>query len=342
MKAEIIENIDWVEYDSFLDSVNSTFFHSSKFLQLLDNLLNAQSFFIEVKEGNKISGIIPLFIKDTKYGKVLNSLPYFGSYGGILSEKIEVSKLILNELNNFNQENEVLSSVIIEEPFSDNNIYEKFYKFNSTDSRVTQCTILDKSENELFNNLEKRVRWSIKKSTKTNIDVKKTDLNEDIISEFYQLHKKNMEDKGGQIKNKDFFQFVKKIFNAEKEYDVFVGYHDDIPISFLLVFYHKKFTEYYMPAQNSDYKNLQTSSKLIWESIKESLNQKKYYYNFGGTPKNNESLYRFKRGWNASDYNYRYFVYRDLERIKEIDLNELKKAYDNFYVFPYDDIQNYH
>jgi len=342
LKVEIIEKIDWLEYDSFLDSVNSTFFHSSKFLKLLNNLLEAKNLFIKVKDGNEISGIIPMFVKDTKYGKVQNSLPYFGSYGGVLSKKIEISKLILNELNNFNQENEVLSSVIIENPFSDNNIYEKFYKFNSTDTRLCQCTILDKSENELFNSLEKRVRWSLKKSDKEDIEVKKLELNKEIISELYRLHKNNMEIKGGQVKNLDFFKYIKKIFCVGKDYDVYGGFYNDKPISFLLVFYHTKFTEYYMPVQNSDYKNLQSSSKLIWESIKESLNQKKHYYNFGGTPKNNESLYRFKRGWNANDYNYRYYVYRDLERLKEIDLNELKKLYENFYVFPYDDIQKNH
>lgn len=341
LKVDILEKIDRQKYDSFLEKNDSTFFHSSKYLYLLANLIDAKKFFILVRDQDEIKGILPFFMKKSKFGNVVNSLPYFGSYGGIITEQVEIGKIMLEELNHFNQENQVLSSVIVENPFYHlQGLYEKYFQYNSTDSRFTQCTKLNKEKSELFNSFEKRVRWSIKKSDDNNIKVQKKDLDDKNLQQFFNLHKKNMKSKNAQFKSQDFFKSIKKMFNEGKDYNVFVGYSDEVPISFLLVFYHKNFTEYYMPAQDANFKHLQPASKLIWESMKESLNKKKYYYNFGGTPKNNQTLYRFKRGWNAVEYNYQYFIFRDLERIREIELEELKKSYQYFYIIPYDEIQN--
>lgn len=341
MKVDTIDNIDYDEYDLFLKSVNSTFFNSSKFLHLLENSLEAENYFIQVKEGEQIKGILPFFVKSSKFGKVVNSLPFFGSYGGVISEEPQVAKIMLDELNRFNQENNVLSSVIIENPFSSiQGIYEKYFKYNTIDARQTQCTILNKQESELFQTFEKRVRWSIKKSEKNNVKIKKEPLSTKIISDFFNLHKKNMQSKNGQFKEQSFFELIKKIFKVGNEYDVFVGYYDEIPISFLLVFYYKNFSEYYIPEQNPNFKNLQSASKLIWESMKESIKKKITHYNFGGTPKDNQTLYRFKRGWNAEDYDYKYYIFRDIGKILEIDLEELKKLYQYFYILPYNEIQN--
>ena len=91
-----------------------------------------------------------------------------------------------------------------------------------------------------------------------------------------------------------------------------------------------------MPAYNSDFKNLQAPSLLIWESIKDSISKNMKYYNFGGTWKNQSELYRFKRGWNTTDLNYHYYINAKIEKIKDIDRNELISEYENFYVFPFD------
>ncbi len=339
MKAEVIDIISWNEYNSFLKNTTSTFYHSSKFLRLLEKLLGAKTGAIEIKEKGVLIGILPYLIKKTKFGNIINSLPYFGSYGGVLTQTNENAKKILEKFNDVNKEKDVLSSVIIGNPFKTNHeIYEKYFQHNFTDSRTTQCTKLDISESGLFGKFEKRVRWSIKKADKNNIDIKKSGLNEKITSDFFNLHKTNMENKNGQFKSKEFFYQTEKIFESGKDYDVFIGLKEDKPISFLLVFYFNGFTEYYMPAQNLELRDLQASSKLIWESMRESIKKNILYYNFGGTPKNNYPLYKFKKGWNSVDYNYKYYISADIEKIKEIGLEELKKLFQNFYIIPYNEI----
>ena len=93
-----------------------------------------------------------------------------------------------------------------------------------------------------------------------------------------------------------------------------------------------------MPAYDPQQKNTQSTSLLIWESLQTSLKKTMSYYNFGGTWPNQPELYRFKRGWNTTDFLYNYYIFCDIERIKNIDKSDLMKEFSNFYVVPYDKI----
>ena len=71
-------------------------------------------------------------------------------------------------MNNYISENDILSSVIITNPFNtENSIYEKFYDHNFSEKRFTQCIDLKNKSSEITRkNFEKRVRWTIKKCEK--------------------------------------------------------------------------------------------------------------------------------------------------------------------------------
>ena len=280
------------------------------------------------------------FIKETIHGSVLNSLPFFGSYGGILSNHYEIQKNIIELLNDFNKENELLSSVIIANPFNSNDeTYNKIYKYDIKEERLIQCINLkNKSQDILWNEFEQRVRRSIRKSEKNLVSVSTEDVNDQRFEKFYQLHKTDMELKNGRPKPTEFFKYVRKHFVQRQDYDMFTAIKDNEEIAYLLVFYFPPFTEYYMPAYRSDYKHLQSTSLLIWESIKESIKRNMEFYNFGGTWKNQNELYMFKKGWNSTDYHYNYYIFRDLSRINAIGLKSVKENYENFYVTSYEEI----
>jgi len=339
LNAEIIKNIDYVEYENFIKNNFSSFYHSKSHILFLKDLLKIEPNFIQVKEKDEIIGLMPFFIKKSKHGLVINSLPFFGSYGGIVS-KNDCTKLILNELNNFNLENDILSSVIISNPFLQNeSMYEDHYSYTFKDQRLIQYLDLkNKSENDLWNSLEQRVRRAVRKSQKLNITVTNPELSDEVIDEFYNMHITEMQSKGGKNKPKEFFQKIKENFIIHRDYEIFCAQYNEENISYLLVFYHNNFAEYYMPAYTSESKNTQSTSLLIWSSIKSSIQQKVDFYNFGGTWKNQSELYRFKRGWNAIDFNYNYYINCDLKKIKEIGIDELSKNYEFFYIVPFNKI----
>jgi len=93
-----------------------------------------------------------------------------------------------------------------------------------------------------------------------------------------------------------------------------------------------------MPAYNEEFKNLQGTSLLIWESLKSALDKKMLYYNFGGTWKDQHELYMFKKGWNSRDIYYQYILFRDLPKIKEIGIEELRKSFEHFYIVPFKEL----
>jgi hypothetical protein len=337
LKVELLQKINLEEYENFINKNNfSTFYHTKNHLLFLKDLLNLEPYFFQVTEHDEILGVMPFFMKKSKFGSVINSLPFFGSYGGLVATK-NCEKLILDKLNEFNLENDVLSSVITPNPFlNDESIYEKYYTYSFKDPRLIQCTnIFNSNENILWGTFEQRVRRAIRKSEKLNIQVSKTELTDDVIEEFYKMHKIEIQSKGGKIKPSNFFENLKNHFKINHDYEVFCAQKDGKNLSYLLIFYHNNYAEYYMPAYDSNSKNTQSTSLLIWNSMKSSLNHGANFYNFGGTWKNQPELYRFKRGWGAIDYNYNYYINCDLEKIKEIGIDELLKNFEFFYIIPY-------
>lgn len=339
MNAEIIQNIDYVEYENFIKNNFSSFYHSENHIKFLKDILNINPHFIQVKEKNEIIGIMPFFMKKSKYGIVLNSLPFFGSYGGIVN-KNDCTRSILDELNKFNTENDILSSVIIPNPFLQNELaYENYYLHKFKDERLIQClNFNNRSENDLWNSFEQRVRRAVRKSEKLDITVINTELTNEVINEFYNMHITEIQFKGGKIKPMNFFQKIKEHFTIHRDYEIFCAQSNGKNLSYLLVFYHNNFAEYYMPAYTSESKNTQSTSLLIWNSIKSSLSRGIDYFNFGGTWKNQPELYKFKRGWNSTDFKYNYYINCNVDKIKEIGIDEISKFFEYFYIIPYDKI----
>ena len=203
--------------NSLFDLINknnfSTFYHTKNHLLFLKDILNLEPYFFQVTEHDKILGVMPFFMKKSKFGSVVNSLPFCGSYGGVVTTK-NCEEMILDELNDFNLENDILSSVIISNPFlDDESIYEKFYSHSFKDTRLIQCTnLFNSTENSLWESFEQRVRRAIRKSEKLNIKISKTELTDDVINEFYEMHKIEIQSKGGKIKPINFFENVKNHF----------------------------------------------------------------------------------------------------------------------------------
>jgi len=332
---------DQIEYDDFLKNNLCTFYQSKKHLRFLEKLLKIKTEFIIATEKKKMIGVIPFFRKKTKFGIVINSLPFFGSYGGVISENIEAKKNIINFLNEYNKENDILSSVIVANPFDSAEIYEKYYEYKEKEQKRIQCLRVNKiSEDRLWNNFEQRVRRSIRKAEKNLVSVECSTLDNKQLDDFYKTHVENISSKNGATKPREFFKILKESFVVGEDYDVLTAIYDSESIAYLLVFYFKSFTEYYMPAYNVEKSNLQGTSLLIWESIKKSLTNNMKYYNFGGTNMGQKSLYNFKKGWGTDDFNYNYYVYGDFNKINELGENLLKENFKNFYVYNYEKLSN--
>ncbi len=343
MNAEIISSIDFSEYDEFVKKSNfSTFFHSKNHIKFLESILGIKASFATVRENKELVGIMPFFEKKGEFGSIINSLPFFGSYGGPISNETKIDEKLLEKMNLVNKENDVLSSVIIDNPFyNKTDTFRKKFVFQVEENKMIQCTNLkNKSSDQIWANFEKRVRWSVRKGEKNGINIQIENENESHLKKIYELHENSMKMKGGRPKPKNLFSIILKNFESGKDYDILIATKNNNPIAYVLVFYYKNFAEYYLPVYDPEYFSLQPTSYLIWQSIKKSIENNIEYYNFGGTWKNQKELYLFKRGWDADDLYYNYYIFRDIEKIREIGIENIAKKYEYFYISPFDEIKN--
>src|SRR5260221_8385652 len=135
-------------YDGFIKNFeHAGFFYSNNYRLILKDIINAEdNYFLLMNDSDEITAALPSFLKlNGETGNVLNSSPYYGSNGGIISgsdkeaEKIE----LLKAFNNFADENNCITSTIIASPFEENNgFYEMNTGYNYKDERIGQIKIL--------------------------------------------------------------------------------------------------------------------------------------------------------------------------------------------------------
>ena len=117
IKKEDIEfskltNDKFNSYQLFLEKNKNFLWYSSlEFKSFFESYLNCESIIYIAEKQNNIIGSLPLFLSNESiYGKVINSLPFYGSNGAFLLDEsltIEdstyISSFFLSELKKFTE-----------------------------------------------------------------------------------------------------------------------------------------------------------------------------------------------------------------------------------------------
>jgi len=339
------------EYESFLLSNHlSQLFYSLKYRDLLKSFLKCEAIYLLARSKGKIVGVLPSFLKTNKeYGNVLNSLPFYGSHGGVFldeslveSNKGLVAKNLLNAFNDLCQRYNIVSATIVSNLYNgDSGWYEKYYPYTFKDTRIGQMTVFPSCHEDfmigecLMYILHQKTRNLIRKAYKSEIEWS-TEAKGSL--EFLaRVHKENINTLGGIAKSWTFFELIPKIFKYDKDYRVYIATLHGEKIAALLVFYYNKTVEYFTPAIVAEYRNLQPNSLLIFEAMKDAIKRGYWYWNWGGTSSNQESLHHFKERWGTRDYPYYYYtkVYGDDSKLKALTEKRILNEYPYFYVLPF-------
>lgn len=90
------------EYESFVESnEDSLIYYSIRYKYFLESILkNSENIYFLAKLKNKIVGVFPTSVMTSVDGrKIVNSLPFYGSHGGILIlDKYQDEEVIRTEL----------------------------------------------------------------------------------------------------------------------------------------------------------------------------------------------------------------------------------------------------
>ena len=337
--AELIEQCSW-----------AMFYHSLKYRDLLKKTLspNALDHYFVIVKDKEVIAALPAFICDGKYGKVLNSLPFYGSHGSILLKKNKdkfLKNLLVKYLEEFCKNNDINFVTLIDTPFlCEKNYLKKKFIFQFIDKRIGQINFFPELKSNkdlhetLLNSYHQKTRNIVRKALKSNLKFNHSNDTE-VLENLYSLHKKNINRLGGVSKPRKFFNYLSKQFIYDKEYRIYIAKNSKSEIvCAMLLFYFKDTVEYFIPAIDIEWKKEQPLSALIHIAMYDAIKEKKIVkWNWGGTWTTQKGVYHFKSRWGAKDLPYFYYskIFFDEKKISFITPKELLKSYPFFYTIPF-------
>lgn len=347
MKIEFYNNLlNNEDYNNLLLQDESTLFYQSiPYHRILKEHLKCESVYFLAYENDNLVGILPFLYKESEFGSVFNSLPYYGSNGAFIVDNtldVETQEKIKFDLYEkyleFASSKNVISSTIITNPLNnDKEFIENKLKLKATDYRIGQITELpdytDNYEEVLLSSFQNPRPRNIKRAKKAGIIVKKEN-NLEALEFLFKVHKDNIESINGISKKESFFINLPKFFN-EDEYGVYIAYIDKKPIAGLLLFYFNKTVEYFTPATIHDYRNDQPSALLIYQAMLDSIKSGYKFWNWGGTWESQTGVYDFKNKWNAKDFKYFYYTNLFDNKILNYEKQKLIESFQYFYSYNY-------
>ncbi|MBX3486364.1 MAG: GNAT family N-acetyltransferase [Candidatus Paracaedibacteraceae bacterium] len=337
MKIEILTPEYYSEYESFLQSQpDSLLYHSIKYKNFLEDLLNCQSHYVLIKNSDHtIIAALPLMIKQGSLGPIINSLPYYGSNGGMIGDinNPNVIKLFKDHLKSL----DYASMTFVSSPILDNIAH---ISPEVTDQRVSQITPLKPSVDDfdvyIESLIESSTRRNINKAKRLGIEVKVR--NYDALDFLEKIHNENMQVVGGKAKTHNFFQKIPHHFIADQDFKIYTAELNNQPIAALLVFFYNKTAEYFTPVTKHEFRESQPMAAILAYALKDAMIMGYTNWNWGGTWITQTGVYQFKKKWGAQERSYNYVTILKNLDILTTSRESLSKEYDGFYMYNFNEV----
>ena len=345
VRVELLNPQDESAWDSFVLQGASTLLYAGiKYRNLLSRLTGATPLYFTAKnEGGDICGVLPSFaLQHEKYGPVLNSLPFYGSNGGIIEHAgdLSVRQALLSAFNELAAESRCVSSTLITSPFeSDIAFYERESRFTFRDSRIGQVSPLPGTESALMEQFHSKTRNMVRKSQRMGFEVAFEPAS--TVTPFIaETHRDNLTAIGGRFKPAAFFELVPDVFTEGRDFRILTARAGGRLVAGLLLFYFNKTVEYFTPVIVEEFRSQQPLSLLIYEGMKHAGAAGFTHWNWGGTWHTQDGVYLFKKRWGASDLPYHYFTRILDDKVLSLRKDQMLAEYPNFFVAPFDQLKS--
>lgn len=324
------------EYETYIKHCQrALFYYSLSYKKFLESLLGCQAHYLIAKEQGRICGILPLMVVEGRFGKIVNSLPFYGSNGGALYDNSKTFISLSTAYLSFLEENHIAAATLISNPLSTLNLEEseaKLYDFQ--DHRIGQWTPL-KDKNALIESLDSSARRNIRKAQKEGIIV---EVENHAVEFLKDVHQENMKSIGGLAKTEKFFSLFPSYFTADAEYKIYMAKKGGKRVAALLVFYYNRVVEYFTPVILEEHRSDQPLALLIFHAMQEAMDLGYQWWNWGGTWLTQDSVYKFKKKWGSIDKPYTYYTKVSNKEILKQTKETLLAEYPHFFVVPFNQL----
>jgi hypothetical protein len=327
------------EIDTFCLRNPSSLIHgSSDYIHLVSAETVSEPYWIVVRERDSIRSALPLLVKTGALGTVVNSLAYYGSNGGIITQgqELDAKLAALKGYLDFCNAIGAASSTLITNPlFADRGFYEQYLPHDLRDERIGQFTFFpeDRSPASLMRVFSDPRPRNIRKAQRENIVVH-AERSQKALSFLHATHHQNLSLIGGIPKREAFFNAIQECL-PESSWQVFIASQAGEWVAALLLLYFNRTVEYFTPCIVERYRSSQALSLIIYEAMLDAMSRDFAQWNWGGTWLSQNSLYSFKKKWGSSDLPYYYYT-----RLYDLSLMRASRAqllaeYPGFFVLPF-------
>jgi hypothetical protein len=324
-------------------------YHSLKYRNLLAKFLpNADIHYLLAYQDRRLVGALPIILADGPLGPAANSLPFFGSHGGVLLQPdagSDVTATLLRAFKNLCVERKVTFATVIETPFlSMTEAYVAELGATYQDGRIGQVTMLPDAgpvsdvESALIGMYHSKTRNMVRKALNVGFSFGHDDSPETRAA-LQRMHEVNLTSLGGIAKPPSFFQVLAETFSYESDYRVYTARTKSGQIvSALLLLYHAGYVEYFVPAIDIEWRTAQPLSGLIFIAMRDAVIERgARVWNWGGTWTTQGGVYQFKSRWGTTDlpYSYHTCLSADIKRVRAFGRDSLLTSYPWFYTVPF-------
>ena len=322
-------------YQNFLlGSETSLIYHSPSYRDFLQDVAGGEpKYLVALDQDGGISGALPLFFKKGPHGTVCNSLPFFGSIGGLVGATPEARAALLTQYNRLIAEPDIATATIVENPLErcDNDDVKR----DMTDYRIGQITPLPASGDiaaDLMSMFHQKTRNMVRKAEKNDFEIEVDETAYDFLE---QMHRETISALGGIVKPPSFFNFVQKHFAPGQMRRLYVARYQGELVAALLMLYFNKTAEYFVPVTRSDFRHLQPLSLIIYRAMIDAARDGFRIWNWGGTWQSQEGVYHFKKRWGTQDRRYTYYTRIKNRKLLKLTRDEILQEYPWYFVLPF-------
>jgi len=310
-------------------------YHSLPYVQMIAGLTDARNDTIASfdADGN-INGVLPLLSKDGPLGRVVNSLPYYGSNGGPLASTPAVESSLVEAYNELARSEAVAAATMVGNPLAASPPCRDIAQ-TLTDHRIGQFTTLAYDTGHadaLMGSFHHKTRNMVRKSLKSGLTVR---VENDMVEFLRDVHQQSLRAMGGLAKSDEFFDRFPRGFQPDRDFRIWVARDNAEPVAAMLLFYFRGTVEYFTPVVREAYRAKQPLTRLIFESMVDASERGFALWNWGGTWATQDGLYLFKSRWGTRDVEYTYHVQVNNDAIGDSTPQFLLSHYANFFVIPF-------
>lgn len=334
MRVDVLHDGLVSAYNGYLLTFEgSLLYYSAKYKDFILALLGCKEQYLVVRKDGNINGVMPLMYMEHEGRRVYNSLPYYGSHGGILTHSKDAATALANTYNELVLSSNTAASTVVINPFEPCQI--QHIVFTHTDYRIGQFTPLsaaDQDEQVFLARVESSTRRNVKKAKVNGITIS---IDNTQIESLQKMHQDGIREIGGIPKTNDFFELVPRYFVAGRDYDIYAAQHEGRIIAALMVFFFNRTVEYFTPAVEFQSRSLQPLSLILVKAISDAARRGFTRWNWGGTWKSQVGVYRFKKKWAAAELPYKYLVQLNDKELLNWSKRAFGLSFPNFYVIPF-------